>query len=145
MYDKQEQHIPTVTPDMFRNMPDQVVDILNRLIRYYEQYRDDSYNAITKNVTVVTAAEDVINSIQTDITNIHGEINDLATVATTGSYSDLINKPSIPTFDGIAREMFPVGAVYVNTDNTDPSTFLPGTWLSIGAGPNSTYMWERTA
>lgn len=130
---------------MLRSYPDQICDILNRLIRYYEQYRDDSYQAITRNVTVVTVAEDVINAIQTDITNIHGEINNLATVASTGSYTDLINTPTIPTVETLSDDMFPVGAVYTNTSNTNPGTFLDGTWIYLGPGENSTYMWERTA
>lgn len=76
-YDKQEQRLPLITADMFRNLPDQTCDILNKLIRFYEQYRDDSYNAIVNNTATITIADDVVNAIQTDITNIHGDINDI--------------------------------------------------------------------
>ena len=76
-YDKQEQHLPLITADMFRELPDQTCDILNKLIRFYEQYRDDSYNAIVNNTTNITIADDVVNAIQTDITNIHGDIHDI--------------------------------------------------------------------
>ena len=76
-YTKQEQHIPLVTPDMFRDLPDQTCDIINKLIRVYEQYRDDSYTAIVNNTSTITIADDMINGIQTDITNIHAELNDL--------------------------------------------------------------------
>lgn len=127
----QQQHLPTITPDMIRSMPDQTCDILNRLIRFYEQYRDISYYEIQKNSKTITIANDVVNGIQTDITNIHSDINEiqgdisdiqgditsiegdidtmqqdisdlqgglggLATVARTGSYNDLSNKPTIP-------------------------------------------------
>lgn len=95
-YDKQEQHLPLITPDMFRELPDQTCDILNKLIRFYEQYRDDSYNAIVNNTATITIADDVVNAIQTDLTNIHTELANLATVARTGSYNDLLNKPTIP-------------------------------------------------
>ena len=117
MYEKQEQHLPSITPEMFRELPDQTCMILNRLIRFYEQYRDESYSEIVKNTTTITASDDVINAIQTDVTNIHGDINDinndisdinndinsiesdinnLADVARSGSYNDLLNKPTIP-------------------------------------------------
>lgn len=82
---------------MYRNYPDQVVDILNRLIRFYEQYRDDSYNVITQTTTNVITADNVINGIQTDITNIHGDLNSLSTVAHTGDYNDLLNIPPAAT------------------------------------------------
>lgn len=117
MYEKQEQHLPSITPDMLRELPDQTCMILNRLIRFYEQYRDESYSEIVKNTTTITASDDVINAIQTDVTNIHGDINNidndindinndinaiegainnLADVARSGSYNDLLNKPTIP-------------------------------------------------
>ena len=106
-YTKQEQHLPLITPQMYRECPDQVVDILNRLIRFYEQYRDDSYQAITQTTVNVTTTDNVINGIQTDITNIHGDVNNidnqlvtinadlasLSTVAHTGDYNDLLNIP----------------------------------------------------
>lgn len=131
MYEKQEQHLPSITPDMIRELPDQTCMILNRLIRFYEQYRDESYSEIVKNTTTIAASDDVINAIQTDVTNIHGDINNinddisdinsdisgintdirninndidaiegdinnLAAVARSGSYNDLLNKPTIP-------------------------------------------------
>ena len=93
MYTQQEQHLPLITPDLFRQYPDQVCDIMNRLIRFYEQYRDYSLKAIQQNTTNLVVADDVVNGIQTDITNIHTDLNNLATVARTGDYNDLINKP----------------------------------------------------
>ena len=33
-----------------------------------------------------------------------------------------------------ALEIYPVGSIYINTVNTNPSTFLGGTWVSFGTG-----------
>ena len=40
------------------------------------------------------------------------------------------------TIDGIAlvNKMFPVGSVYITATNTNPGTFLGGTWTQIGQG-----------
>lgn len=143
---------------MYRDTPDQVVDILNRLIRFYEQYRDESYNVISQNVENVTIANDVVNAIQTDITNIHGDLNSLATVAHTGDYNDLINIPPAATVNNgkltinqnntkigefTANQAtdttiniqsvnpFPVGAIYMSVNNTNPGTLFGGTWARI--------------
>lgn len=48
----------------------------------------------------------------------------LATVATSGSYNDLSDKPTIP--------VLPVGSVYECTSNTNPSASLGGTWEYLG-------------
>lgn len=48
----------------------------------------------------------------------------LATVATSGSYNDLSDKPTIP--------VLPVGSVYECTSNTNPSSSLGGTWEYLG-------------
>lgn len=157
-YTKQEQRLPLITANMYRENPDQVVDILNRLIRFYEQYRDDSYQAITKTTTSVIAADDVINGIQTDITNIHGDLNGLSTVAHTGDYNDLLNIPPAAAVNNgkltinqngtkiaeftanqagnttaniTAVNPYPVGAIYLSVDSTNPGTIFGGTWQRI--------------
>lgn len=40
------------------------------------------------------------------------------------------------TIDGIAlvNKMFPVGSIYITAGNTNPGTFLGGTWVQIAAG-----------
>ena len=46
------------------------------------------------------------------------------------------------------NSLYPVGAVYLSTTNTNPQTYLGGTWTKLQdtLGQNSTvYMWERTA
>lgn len=56
----------------------------------------------------------------------------LATVATSGNYNDLINKP---TFSSISLlDVYPVGAIYTSVSATNPSTLFGGTWEAIAAG-----------
>lgn len=54
----------------------------------------------------------------------------LATVATSGSYNDLSNKPTIPSI----LSAYPVGAIYMSIDATSPASLFGGTWTQIGAG-----------
>lgn len=110
MYNEQRHQLPTITPYMLRDNPDQTCDILNRLISLYQQFEVESTQAIKNNSTTIDIANDVVNGIQTDITNLNSDVGEmkndiedietsignLATVATTGSYNDLIDKPTIP-------------------------------------------------
>ena len=57
---------------------------------------------------------------------------DFATVATSGSYNDLIDKP---TFSSISLlDVYPVGAIYISVSATNPSTLFGGTWEALAAG-----------
>lgn len=147
-YERQSQRLPLLTPNLLTQFPDQTCDILNRLIRFYEEYRDFSYTEIQQNVKTITIENNVVNGIQTDLTNIHADLNNLAAVARSGDYNDLLNQPTIPTAQSLANTMYPVGAVYTNTSNVDPATILGGTWTSIGTqtvGTSTVYYYERTA
>lgn len=53
-----------------------------------------------------------------------GNLPTLATVATSGSYNDLLNKPDI---DQKILNSRPVGSIEINTTGTNPSTYLGGT------------------
>ena len=59
-------------------------------------------------------------------------------VKTTSSWTHAnVKQASEPS--GVAQaithfEMFPVGAVYITVTNTNPGTFLPGTWVQFGQG-----------
>ena len=66
-----------------------------------------------------------------DLTNDSNYVvsTDLATVATTGSYTDLINTP---TFSQIANFIYPVGTYYWSQNSANPSTIFGfGTWTQI--------------
>lgn len=76
----------------------------------------------------------------------------LAAVATSGSYFDLRDKPTIPTVINTLTAAYPIGSIYMNgLDGANPSTLLGfGTWIAV-ANTNFTpdinplYVWKRTA
>lgn len=43
------------------------------------------------------------------------------------------------------KRLFPVGSVYHNTNNVNPSTIITGTTWTLISSSNSIYTWERTA
>ena len=49
---------------------------------------------------------------------------------------------------GILELLYPVGAIYINSNNTDPSSIFGGTWQQLEnttIGGQSCYCWKRTA
>jgi hypothetical protein len=62
---------------------------------------------------------------------------DLATVATSGSYNDLTNKPTIPTMSEILDAVYPVGSIYLSMNLVTTSqveSLFGGTWVKFGEG-----------
>ena len=55
---------------------------------------------------VETRLQNAINSIDIPTLDEYVKSADLATVATTGSYEDLLNKPQIPSIDGLAEKSY---------------------------------------
>jgi hypothetical protein len=78
-------------------------------------------------------------------------VSGLAAVATSGSYYDLRDKPSIPTVLNTLAAAYPIGSLYMNgADSTDPQILLGfGTWQSvthsIPINIDPLYVWIRTA
>lgn len=78
------------------------------------------------------------------------QVSGLAAVATSGSYFDLRDKPSIPTVLNTLSTGYPVGSIYMNGINsTNPGTLLGfGTWVSvthtIPMDVDQLYVWMRT-
>ena len=57
--------------------------------------------------------------------------DDLSTVATTGNYNDLTNKPTIPSSQITFDDVYPIGSIYMSVNSTDPSTLFGGTWTQL--------------
>lgn len=113
-----------------------------------------STEALTKLIQLVKSAfikvDDVVEVTEID-TETPSEIT-LATVATTGDYNDLSNKPSIPSatsdlnndsgfitssaIDTMLAALYPVGSIYIGTQSTCPlATLISGsTWVKVSEG-----------
>jgi hypothetical protein len=122
---------------------------------------DDYYGVWSvKTAPVPTKTSDITND-GSDGTSTYVEADELATVATSGLYSDLTGTPS--TFTGatssvagstglvpapaagdqskvltgggswtnILNMVYPVGAIYLSTNSTSPATLFGGTWAQI--------------
>lgn len=91
----------------------------------------------TGNISTLISWGDIIGDIddQSDLQlefQTKADVSSLSTVATSGSYDDLSNKPSIPTNTSIIDLIYPVGSYYWNSNSTSPATlFGVGTWTQI--------------
>lgn len=81
-----------------------------------------------------------------------GSVSGLSAVATSGSYFDLSDKPSIPTVLNTLATGYPIGSIYMNGLNSgNPNTVLGfGTWTAVANTAftpdiNPLYVWMRTA
>lgn len=106
------------------------------------------WNASTNSFSLVGEEGPYYTKSQTDtLLNAKANISSLATVATTGSYSDLVNTPSIPTktSDLTNDSDFVSDASYVHTDNNFTNTLktkLDG--IAAGAEVNVQANWTQT-
>jgi len=81
-----------------------------------------------------------------------GAVTGLSGVATSGSYVDLSNKPTILSRVETLEAAYPVGTIYLNASNPEtPNTLLGiGTWQAV-SNSNFTpsisplYVWKRTS
>lgn len=96
----------------------------------------------TANITVPTKTSDVTND-GADGTSTYVESDELATVATSGSYNDLSNKPTIPTVNDatltIQKNSSNVGTFTANaSSNKTINIAVPTTAADVSALPAST-------
>jgi hypothetical protein len=106
------------------------------------------------NVTSFTcedvAACEVITDMQQDITDVQTAIDNLATVATSGSYDDLLDTPTIPTLELTAPELTARLAAYGNRYEPGDVVFFEGNIYKCllqneGIPPTSTVYWQFLA
>ena len=65
-------------------------------------------------------------------TNVQGALDELYTKST--DYSDVITRLSALENKNVALDIYPIGSIFIGTQNTNPSTFLGGTWERFGKG-----------
>ena len=88
--------VPTKTSDL-TNDSGFITSSVNNLTNYYkksETYTQGEVNSLLSAIVVPTKTSDLTND-GSDGTSTYVEADDLATVATSGSYTDLSNKPTI--------------------------------------------------
>lgn len=90
--------VPTDTSDL-TNTAGFITNSVSNLTNYYtksDTYDQQEVNALINAITIPTKTSDLQND-GSDGTSTYVEADELATVATTGDYGDLLNKPTIPT------------------------------------------------
>lgn len=72
-----------------------------------------------------TDVQNAISDLDGNLSTVMDAVNNLATVATSGSYNDLSNKPTIPSISGLATETYVDNAVAAITvpDSADDISF----------------------
>lgn len=90
---------------------------------------------VVTHATQATLPNDPTKEVSSDAWNEGHEVTGLATVAESGSYNDLADKPTVLTLADVIDALYPVGAIYTSTLSTNPATLLGrGTWSAFGAG-----------
>lgn len=67
------------------------------------------------------------------VTSVNGQTG-AVTIAVPTKTSQLTNDSGFITAADIGNALYPVGSIYMSVNNTNPSTFFGGTWVSWGAG-----------
>lgn len=121
---KQAQIDASDYTDLIASLVGQAVDDLVDMINHEANLR-------------ASGDQDLENSIETvdDKFDDYTKTADLATIATSGSYDDLVNAPEIP-----------VDGAYLTFGNENPSAIHGGTWTQVGTiavGSDSINVWRR--
>jgi hypothetical protein len=88
--------VPTDTSDLTNGAGFITTSALSNYYTKSETYSQQEVNSLINTLTIPTKTSDLTND-GADGTSAYVEADDLATVATTGDYDDLLNKPTIPT------------------------------------------------
>lgn len=88
--------VPTDTSDLTNGAGFITTAALSNYYTKGETYSQQEVNSLINTITIPTKTSELQND-GSDGTSTYVEADDLATVATTGDYGDLLNKPTIPT------------------------------------------------
>lgn len=130
--------VPTDTSDLTNSAGFITTSALSNYYTKSETYSQQEVNSLINTLTIPTKTSDLTND-GADGTSTYVEADDLATVATTGDYDDLLNKPTIPTIvDMTGATASTAGAHgYVPAPAAgDEGKFLQGdgTWQTVAPG-----------
>ena len=130
--------VPTDTSDLTNGAGFITTSALSNYYTKSETYSQQEVNSLINTITIPTKTSDLTND-GSDGSSTYVEADDLATVATTGDYDDLLNKPTIPTIvDMTGATSSTAGAHgYVPAPAAgDEGKFLQGdgTWQTVAPG-----------
>ena len=97
------------------------------------------FNTIGTGLTVTAGALQTTGDGSVDWSAIENKPS-FATVATSGSYNDLLNKPAIPSTTGLATETYVDNAIAnIDIPQADGTTIIDnnGVWSAVGGGSGS--------
>lgn len=97
----------------------------------------------TEDLATVATSGDYSDLSNVPDLSIYAKSSDLATVAMSGSYTDLSDQPMIPTVPTI-----PINGAYLTFGTENPSTVHGGTWTQVGTisvGAETLKAWKKTA
>lgn len=133
--------VPTKTSDL-TNDSGFITNSVSNLTNYYtksQTYTQGEVNSLLSAITIPTKTSDLTND-GADGTSTYVEADDLATVATSGSYNDLSDKPTIGNATlTIQRNGTSAGTFTANaTSNKSINITVPTTAADVSALPAST-------
>lgn len=134
--------VPTDTGDLTNGAGFITTAALSNYYTKSETYSQQEVNSLINTLSIPTKTSDLTND-GSDGTSTYVEADELATVATTGDYDDLLNKPTIPTIvDMTGATSSTAGAHgYVPAPAAgDQEKYLKGdgTWATVQGGSSYT-------
>lgn len=116
--------VPTDTADLTNGAGFITSSALSNYYTKSETYSQQEVNSLINTLPIPTKTSDLTND-GSDGTSTYVEADDLATVATSGSYNDLSNKPTIPTVNN--------GTLTIQKNGTTVNTFTANSSNNVTA------------